>query len=99
MTRDEIISITKQILGQVHISSPHLVGDQVALMCTIDDVGRLIDGVAALEREECAKVCDDRAMANENAANECYDKDDISSLRSAAWQMTVCAEAIRARGK
>ena len=56
MTRDEIIRITTQILGQVRISSPHLVGDQVVLMCTIDDVGRLIDGVAALEREECAAL-------------------------------------------
>ena len=48
--------------------------------------------------EEAAKVCDERAMKNENAAQDCSrngEQDEVSSLRSAAWQMSVCADAIR----
>ena len=49
------------------------------------------------EREACARVCDERAMKNEHAC-EGLDDEDATSLRSAAWQMSVCAAAIRARG-
>lgn len=45
--------------------------------------------------EEAAKVCDDRANQNELAVSE-DEPDEASSLRSAAWQMSVCARAIRA---
>lgn len=49
------------------------------------------------EREACARVCDERAMKNEHAC-EGLDDEDATSLRSAAWQMSLCAAAIRARG-
>lgn len=48
--------------------------------------------------EEAAKVCDARAMKNERAAQDCSrngEHDEVSSLRSTAWQMSVCADAIR----
>lgn len=45
--------------------------------------------------EEAAKVCDDRANQNELATSG-VEPDEVSSLRSAAWQMGVCARAIRA---
>ena len=54
-----------------------------------------LERFAALVLEEAAKVCDDRAMRNE-LATEGADDDDATSLRSAAWQMSVCAADIRA---
>ncbi len=45
--------------------------------------------------EEAAKVCDYRANQNE-LATSAVEPDELSSLRSAAWQMSVCARAIRA---
>lgn len=50
---------------------------------------------AALVLEEAAKVCDERAMKNERACDG-LDDEDATSLRSAAWQMSVCAASIRA---
>ncbi len=93
MTRDEIIRMALD--AGLYSGNPRIPGTGNMILTRLQRFANL---VAAAEREQCAKVCDDRAMANENAANECNDKDAISSLRSAAWQMTVCAEAIRARG-
>lgn len=45
--------------------------------------------------EEAAKVCDARALKNEQAISEADDPEDATSLRSAAWQMSVCARKIR----
>ena len=45
--------------------------------------------------EEAAKVCDERAMKNERACDG-LDDEDATSLRSAAWQMSICAADIRA---
>ena len=57
------------------------------------------ENFAALVRahalEEAAKVCDARATKNELACHDA-DEDEATSLRSAAWQMSVCASAIRA---
>lgn len=53
------------------------------------------------EREACAKVCSDRAMRCELEANQAIEngeRDESSALRSTAWQISVCAAAIRARG-
>ncbi len=97
MTRDEIIRMARE--AGIIDRSP-FIGVRPAMMNALGNFFALAyEEGAKAEREQCAKVCDDRAMANENAANKCDDKDDISSLRSAAWQMTVCAKAIRARGK
>jgi len=51
------------------------------------------------ERERCAKVCDDRASRNESAAQRAIENDEreeVPYLRAAAWQMSVCANDIRA---
>lgn len=53
----------------------------------------------AVERDACAKVCDGRAMKNENAAQEAESDEDATGLRAAAWQIGICAAAIRARGE
>lgn len=53
------------------------------------------------EREACAKVCDDKAMLCEAKAQEAIEageRDEVSAIRSTAWQISVCAAAIRARG-
>ena len=49
------------------------------------------------EREACAKLCQDIAMKLDKACDGA-DKDEITSLQSIAWQIRVCAAAIRARG-
>lgn len=46
------------------------------------------------ERERCAKVCEELAMKNELACDSAESKESMS-LRSAAWQMSVCATTIR----
>jgi len=53
------------------------------------------------EREACAKVCDGKAMRCETRAQEAIEAgehDEVSAIRSTAWQISVCAAAIRARG-
>lgn len=58
--------------------------------------------VAAKEREACAQICDARAEKIEQAANDAAlkgEREEISSLRATAWQLSVCAAAIRARGE
>lgn len=45
--------------------------------------------------ENAAGICDARAMKNEAAVSD-DEPNEASSLRSAAWQMGVCAREIRA---
>jgi hypothetical protein len=52
------------------------------------------------EREACAKVCEDKATYCETKAQEAMENgehDEVSAIRSTAWQISVCAAAIRAR--
>ena len=58
---------------------------------------KLAEVIAAEEREACAKMCQDIAMKLDKACDGA-DKDEITSLQSTAWQIRVCAAAIRARG-
>jgi len=54
------------------------------------------------EREACAKVCSDRAMHCELEAQRAIENgehDEVSAIRSTAWQISVCAADIRARGQ
>ena len=58
--------------------------------------------IAEAEREACAKVCEEEAMRREKAAQACAEngeQDEIDGILSTAWQITVCAARIRARGK
>lgn len=67
----------------------------------IAELERFAALVAAAERDACAKVCSDRAMRCELEANQAMEngeRDESSALRSTAWQISVCADAIRARG-
>ena len=78
MTREEIIRIA----------------EEAGILVSGDGVFALCERVAAAERERCAKVCDARALKNEQECDGA-DADDIASLRSAAWQISVCAAEIR----
>lgn len=74
-------------------SSDHSVGLEIGTICRINDVGfseleRFAALVAAFEREECAKVCEYRAMALDYSGNQ-YVRDHAA---------LDCARSIRARG-
>lgn len=58
LTADDATRIAESILGEIPVSSPHLIGDAVALSCLVSDLGKLIEGVAELTREACAKQCE-----------------------------------------
>ena len=62
---------------------------------------KLVADAISHEREACAKVCEDKAMYCETKAQEAIEAgehDEVSAIRSTAWQISVCAAAIRARG-
>ena len=62
----------------------------------------MCEKMVAAEREACAKVCDDKAMHCETKAQEAIEAgehDEVSAIRSTAWQISVCAAAMRARGE
>lgn len=59
-----------------------------------------IEAARAEEREECESICKARALKMENEAEaEDADHDDVTSLRSTAWQLTVAANEIKERDK
>ena len=91
MTRDDIIRMAQEADG--HMNS-HAGGIDIEW----DGLLRFAALVAAAEREACAKVCDARTLKNERACDGA-DADETISLRSAAWQISVCAAEIRARGE
>lgn len=51
--------------------------------------------IVAAERERCAKICEQRAQRCEAMARDADDQDDVSELRSLAWQFNELARAIR----
>jgi hypothetical protein len=71
-------------------------------VCDQEELERFAALVSAAEREQCAKVCDEQAMRNEKAVQDCIEageQDEVSALRSTAWKISVCAAAIRSRGQ
>lgn len=58
--------------------------------------------IAERERDACAMVCDDRSMRCEKEAQEVIingEYEEVSYIRSTAWQISICAASIRARGE
>ncbi|HWN48133.1 MAG TPA: hypothetical protein VNM71_12290 [Steroidobacteraceae bacterium] len=65
----------------------------------IDTLREQLAAAQADMRERAAKICDDRASRNESAAQRAIENDEreeVPYLRAAAWQMSVCANDIRA---
>ena len=63
---------------------------------------RMVEMAIAEEREACAKVCEDKAMRLETKAQEAIEAGEhgeVNAIRSTAWQISVCAAEIRARGQ
>lgn len=87
MTRDDILRMAREAK----------LPDPMVFYASIERFAAL---VAAAEREACAKVCSDRAMRCESEAQRAIENgehDEVSAIRSTAWQISVCAAAIRAR--
>ena len=81
---------------------PNSTTDVVESVVWGNDAIAFARAVAAKEREACAMVCDDRVMRCEKEAQEAIingEHDEVSSIRSTAWQISVCAAMIRARGE
>ena len=90
MTQDRIIELAREagMEWQGGFS-------RVVECATQPELERFAALVRAHALEEAAKVCDARATKNELACHDA-DEDEATSLRSAAWQISVCASAIRA---
>ncbi len=92
ITREQIIAWAREagIIEEFHGVFP-----------SMERFAALIEqAVRADENEQCARVCDARAMHCETKAQEAIEAgehDDVSAIRSTAWQISVCATAIRAR--
>lgn len=103
MTRDDIIRMAREagfvIDEKAQQHQPNCVFHTYHM---IDEpLERFAALVAAAEREACAQVCDDKAAHLEMKAQEVIEAgehDEVSAIRSTAWQLSVCADAIRARG-
>ena len=88
MTRDEIIKLAREARWGTVVSMPH-----------VDALERFAALVAAAEREECAKLCEEQAIRSEASmrksktvkAREIYS----SAGQTAHWMVA----AIRARGQ
>lgn len=79
MNREQIIRMAREA-GLFDVSHPNPAGNSA-------EVERFAALVAAAEREECAKVCDELAELNRKA------------MTDSMWQQEECAAAIRARGQ
>lgn len=92
MTTDEIIAMATEAGLNSYRIAP---GEAVAAW------ERFAALVAAKEREACAQVCSDKALRCEAEAQRAIDNgehDEVSAIRSAAWQISTCAAAIRKLG-
>ena len=105
--RDEIISMAREagfITGVTHASSgySHPFVHPATFPTSLAELERFAALVAAAEREACAMVCSERAVQCESEAQRAIENgepDEVSAIRSTAWQISVCAAAIRARSQ
>lgn len=94
MTRDEIRPFA---LGE-----PCAQNKEGELLWSFDAIAQAIEEAQAAEREACAQVCQERAEKCEREAQiagAAHEHDEAVSLRATAWQITVCAKRILARGQ
>ena len=96
MKQDEIIRMAREA-GFVFPET-----QEDSFTCWWEELERFAALVAAHEREACAKVCDDKSIHCEKKAQEAIEAgehDEVSAIRSTAWQISLCAAAIRERGQ
>jgi len=99
MTKDDIIRMAKEAGFECYPAEIY-VGEYE---CT-DEIERFAAPVAAAEREECAKVCDDQTAALEQAREELIRENDFSELSriglgASIFQCKWLSLTIRARGQ
>lgn len=105
MTRDEIIRMAREAGFKVMDEDEHQYAYIADTLCHIDvAVERFAALVAAAEREECAKVCDDQKAALEQTREEPIRENDFSELswiglKALIFQCKWLALTIRARGQ
>jgi hypothetical protein len=93
MTLDKIDQLAK--LANIDLEHHVSIGREPVWMATPDELAAF----AALVLEEAARVCDDIAMHCETKAEEAIENgehDEVSVIRSTAWQILTCGQAIRA---
>ena len=94
--RDTIIKLAREVADP---NTADVVFDDLITL-NFGEMERFAALVAAHEREQCAKVCSDRAMLCEREAQrliENEEHDEVSAVLAMAWNVSVCAAAIRAR--
>lgn len=97
MNREQVIRMARE----AEIIDFRDASDDPHVAQMVDFLERFAALVAAAERDACTNICSARAMRCELEANQAMengDRDESSALRSTAWQISVCTEAIRARG-
>lgn len=98
MNREDVIRMARE----AEIIDFRDASDDQHVAQMIEFLQRFSDLVASAEREACAKVCSDRAMRCELEAIQAIENgedDESSAIRSTAWQISVCADAIRKRSE
>ena len=103
MTKDDIIRMAREAATEDG-SVKRTDGKNVVIYAAKTNrfLERFAALVAAHEREACAKLCEDKAMRLETKAQEAIEAGEhgeVNAIRSTAWQISVCAAEIRARGQ
>lgn len=95
MTEDKIIKVARQAwneTGEGWTAEAWFAGRAKSFQ-------RFAELVAAEERNRAINICRDRAAKIESEAQRAIDNgehDEVSALRSTAWQLTVAANEIKA---
>lgn len=98
MNREEVIRMARE----AEIIDFRDASDDPHVAQMVEFLERFAALVVASEREACARVCSDRAMRCELEAIQAIENgedDESSAIRSTAWQISLCADAIRKRSK
>lgn len=78
-------------------TEPHMLEQAADRIDALESALNVIWNAVKLEREACAKICDDRASACETRLEKTDDEDDRTELKANAWQFSVLAAEIRKR--
>lgn len=99
MNQDDIIRMAREAGWEMDDS--FVLEPEVIWYISQETLKRFAALIAAHEREACAKLCQDKAMRLETKAQEAIEAGEhgeVNAIRSTAFQISVCAAAIRARG-
>ena len=98
MDRDKILRLAREAGFRV-FGAKVVAADNGSSGDATESVARLIAAVRAETLDEAARVCRDKAMRCEAAAQQAIEHgehDEVSAIRSTAWQINVCEHEILA---